>query len=109
MPDYTTYLKPEMQMGNPMLMGFMGPGQPIYGMDLQEQLYHAAEPKYFPEIKFDQLSNPLDPCIDRPVSTLGDLGIMADVSRPWQLPLKYMDCAHQMAYLGHEWDCIQCN
>jgi hypothetical protein len=34
MPDYATYLKPEMQAGNLMPMGSMGPGQPIYGMDL---------------------------------------------------------------------------
>ena len=31
----------------------------------------------------------------------------ADVFHLRQLPLKYMDQAHQIAYLGHEWDCIQ--
>jgi hypothetical protein len=35
MPNYAAYLKPEMQAGNPMLMGSMRSGQPIYGMDLQ--------------------------------------------------------------------------
>jgi len=64
MPSYAAYLKPEMQAGNPMLMGSMGPGQPIYGMDLQAQPYHAAEPEHFPEVSFDCLSNPLDPCIN---------------------------------------------
>jgi hypothetical protein len=81
MPNYAAYLKPEMQVGNPMLMGSMGPGQPIYGMDLQAQLFHAAEPKHFPEVSFDCLSNPLNPHIDRAVATLGDLGVTADVFR----------------------------
>jgi hypothetical protein len=64
MLKYTTYLKPEMQAGNPMLMGSMGPGQPIYGTDLQAQPYHAMEPEHFPEVSFNCLSNPLNPCID---------------------------------------------
>jgi hypothetical protein len=64
MPDYATYLKPEMQAGNPMLMGSIGPGQPIYGTDLQAQLYHAAEPEHFPEASFNCLSTPFDPHID---------------------------------------------
>jgi hypothetical protein len=85
----------------------MGPGQPVYGSDLQAQPYHTAEPEHFPEVSFDCLSNPLDPHIDRAVATLGDLGVTADVFHLRQLPLKYMDQAHQMAYLGHEWDCIQ--
>jgi hypothetical protein len=53
MPDYATYLKPEMQAGNPMLMGSMGPGQPIYGTDLQAQPYHATEPEHFLKVSFD--------------------------------------------------------
>jgi hypothetical protein len=79
MPNYATYLKPEMQAGNPMLMGSMGPGQPIYGMDLQAQPYHAVEPEHFPEVSFDRLSNLLDPHIDQAVATLGDLGVTADI------------------------------
>jgi hypothetical protein len=93
MPDYATYLKPEIQAGNPMLMGSMGPGQPIYGTDLQVQPYHATEPEHFPEVSFDCISNLLDPHIDRAVTTLGNLGIMVDVFCLQQLPLKYMDCA----------------
>jgi hypothetical protein len=104
MPDYATYLKPEMPAGNPMLLGSMGPGQPIYGTDLQAQLYHAAEMKAFPEISFDCLSNPLNSHLDWAVTTLGDLGVTADVFHLWQLPLKYMDYARQLAYLGHEWE-----
>jgi hypothetical protein len=33
-PDYATYLKPELQARNLMLLGSMGPRQPIYGYDL---------------------------------------------------------------------------
>jgi hypothetical protein len=79
MPDYATYLKPEVQVGNPMLMGSMGPGQPIYGTDLQAWPYHAVEPEHFPEVSFDHLFNLLNPCIDRAVTTLGNLGITVDV------------------------------
>jgi hypothetical protein len=64
MPDYTTYLKPEIQAGNPMLMGSMGPGQPIYGTDLQAQPYHAMELEHFPEVSFNCLFNLLNPHID---------------------------------------------
>jgi hypothetical protein len=85
----------------------MGPVQPIYGHDLQAQPFHAAELEHFPETTFDLLSNPLDPCIDRAIATLGDLGVMADVFCLRQLPLKYVDQAQQMAYLGHEQDRIQ--
>jgi hypothetical protein len=106
-PDYTTYLKPELQARNLMLWGSMGPGQPIYGHDLQAQPFHTAELKHFPEATFNLLSNPLNPCIDRAVTTLGDLGVTADVFHLRQLPLKYLDQAHQMAYLGHERDHIQ--
>jgi hypothetical protein len=90
-----------------MLLGSMRPGQPVYDCDLQAQPYHAAEPEHFPEVSFDHLSNLLDPHIDRAIATLEDIGVMADVFCLRQLPLKYMDQAHQMAYLGHEWDCIQ--
>jgi hypothetical protein len=64
MPDYAAYLKPEMQAGNPMLMGSIGPGQPIYGMDLQAQPYYATELEHFPEVSFNCLANLLNPHID---------------------------------------------
>jgi len=98
-PDYTAYLKPEMQAGSPMLLGSMGPGQPIYGMDLQAQPYHTAEPEHFPEVSFNYLTNLLNPHIDQAVTTLGDLGVTVDIFHLQQLPLKHMDCAQQMAYL----------
>jgi hypothetical protein len=79
MPDYATYLKLEMQVGNPMLMGSMGPGQPIYGTDLEAQPYHAAELEHFPEVSFNHLSNLLNPHINQAVATLGDLGVTADI------------------------------
>jgi hypothetical protein len=63
-PDYAAYLKPEMQAGNLTLLGSMGPGQPIYGCNLQVQPFHAAEQEHFPEAPFNLLSNLLDPCID---------------------------------------------
>ena len=85
----------------------MGPVQPIYGHDLQAQPFHAAELEHFPKATFNLLSNPLDPHIDRAVTTLGDLGVMADVFHLRQLPLKYLDQAHQMAYLVHKQDHIQ--
>jgi hypothetical protein len=109
MPEYTTYLKLEMQAGNPMLMGSIGPEQPVYSTDLQAQPYHTAELEHFPEVSFDHLSNLLNPCINQAVTTLGDLGVTADVFHLRQLPLKYMDCAWKLAYLGHEQDCNQCN
>jgi hypothetical protein len=61
MPDYATYLKPEMQAGNPMLLGSIGPGQPVYCTDLQPQLYHTVEPENFPKISFNSLANLLNP------------------------------------------------
>jgi hypothetical protein len=64
MPDYAAYLKPEMQVGNPMLMRSIGPGQPIYGMDLQVQPYYAMELEHFPEVSFNCLANLLNPHID---------------------------------------------
>jgi hypothetical protein len=109
MPDYAAYLKPEMQAGNPMLLGSMGPGQPVYGMDLQAQPYHAVEPEHFPEISFDCLSNPLNPHLNQAVATLGDLGVTGDIFCLRQLPLKYMDCTWQLAYLGHEREWNQCD
>jgi hypothetical protein len=101
-PDYTAYLKLEMQARNLMLLGSMGPGQPIYGHNLQVQPFHTAELEHFPEATFDLLSNPLDLHIDQAIATLGDLGVTADVFCLRQLPLKYLDQAQQMAYLGHK-------
>ena len=90
-----------------MLLGSMGPGQPVYGHNLQAQPYHTVEPEHFPEPTFNFLSNPLDPQVDQVISTLGSLGITADMFYLQQLPLCYLDQARQMAYLGHEQDCIQ--
>jgi hypothetical protein len=96
-----------MQAENPMLLGSMGPGQPIYDHGLQAQPFHAAEPEHFPEATFDLLSNPLNPHIDQAIATLEDLGVTADMFHLRQLPLEYLDQAQQIAYLGHEWDHIQ--
>jgi|SRR6267142_1232427 len=105
--NYATYLKPEMQVGNPMILGAMGPGEPVYGRNLNAQPFHAAEPQGFEPYTFDLLANPLDPCVDRVVATLGDLGITAEVFRLRQLPLRYLDLARQSAYLGRERGRIQ--
>jgi len=43
-PRYAAFLKTEMQAGNPMLLGAMGPGEPVYGRNLNALPYHAAEP-----------------------------------------------------------------
>jgi len=106
-PNYATYLKPEMQAGNPMILGAMGPGEPVYGRNLNTQPFHAAEPRHFEPYSFDILANPLDPRIDRAVATLGDLGITAELFRLHQLPLRYLDLARQSAYLGRESGRIQ--
>jgi hypothetical protein len=92
-PEYAAYLKAKMQAGNPMMLGSMGPGQPIYGRDLQAQPFYAAELEHFPEATFDLISNLLNPHIDQAVATLGDLGVTADVFCLRQLPLKYLDQA----------------
>jgi len=99
-PHYAAYHKPEMQAGNPMLLGSMGPGQPVYGRSLNAQPFHAAEPRGFSAYSFNLLANPLDPCIDRAVSSLGNLGVTADIFQLCQLPLCYLDTARQAAYLG---------
>ena len=99
-PNYATYLKPEMQVGNPMLLGSMGPGQLVYGRNLNAQPFHAVEPRGFTTYSFDLLANPLDPHIDRAISTLDDLGVTADIFRLHQHPLRYLDTARQAAYLG---------
>jgi len=104
-PNYAAYLKPEMQAGNPMILGAMGPGEPVYGRNLNALPYHAAEPRGFTSYTFDVLTNPLDPRIDRAVATLGDLGITADIFRLCQLPLCYLETARQAAYLGRERAC----
>jgi len=78
-PRYTAFLKPEMQAGNPMLLGPMGPGEPVYGRNLNTLPFHAAEPQGFTPYTFDVLANPLDPHIDQAVTTLGDLGISTDI------------------------------
>jgi len=91
-----------MQAGNPMLLGAMGPGEPVYRRNLNALPFHAAEPRGFTPYTFDVLANPLDPCIDRAVATLGDLGITADIFRLHQLPLQYLDTARQNAYLAKE-------
>jgi len=78
-PRYAAFLKPEMQAGNPMILGAMGPGEPVYRRNLNTLPFHAAEPRGFTPYTFDVLANPLDPCIDRAVTTLGDLGITADI------------------------------
>src|SRR6267142_917647 len=78
-PRYAAYLKLEVQAGNPMLLGAMGPGEPMYGRNLNALPFHAAEPRGFTPYMFDVLANPLDPCIDRAVATLGDLGITSDI------------------------------
>jgi hypothetical protein len=59
------------------LMGSIGPGQPVYGTDLQAQPYHAVEPEHFYEASFNCLSNLLNPHIDQAVATLRDLGVTA--------------------------------
>jgi len=43
-PNYTAYLKLEMQVSNPMLLGSIGPEQPVYGRSLNAQPFHVAEP-----------------------------------------------------------------
>jgi len=43
-PSYTAYLKPEMQVGNLMLLGAMGPGALVYGRNLNALPFHSAEP-----------------------------------------------------------------
>jgi hypothetical protein len=92
-PDYATYLKPEMQAGNPILLGSMGPRQPIYGHNLQVQPFHAVELEHFPKATFDFLSNPLNPCINQAIATLGNLGVTADVFCLRQLPPRYLNQA----------------
>src|SRR6267142_6129417 len=86
-PRYAAYLKIEVQAGNPMLLGAMGPGEPVYGRNLNALPFHAAELQGFTPYMFDVLANPLDPHIDRVVATLGDLGITSDIFRLRQLPL----------------------
>src|SRR6266850_6723213 len=46
-PRYATYLKTEVQAGNLMLLGAMGPGEPVYGRNLNALPFHAAEPRGF--------------------------------------------------------------
>jgi len=101
-PRYAAYLKTEMQAGNPMLLGAMGPGEPVYGRNLNALPFHTAEPRGFIPYTFDVLANPLDPRVDRAVATLGDLGITAEIHRLRLLPLRYLDMAKQSAYLGRE-------
>ena len=43
-PNYAAYLKPEMQAGNHMILGAMGPREPVYGRNLNALPFHAAEP-----------------------------------------------------------------
>src|SRR6267142_7156802 len=101
-PSYTAYLKPEMQAGNLMILGAMGPGAPVYGRNLNALPFHSAEPRGFASYPFDVLANPLDPRIDRAIATLGNLGITVDIFRLQQLPLCYLEVARQAAYLGRE-------
>jgi len=101
-PSYAAYLKLEMQAGNLMLLGAMGPGAPVYGRNLNALPFHSAEPRGFTPYTFDMLANPLDPCIDRAIATLGDLGVTADIFRLHQLPQCYLETARQAAYLGQE-------
>jgi len=68
-----------MQAGNLMLLGSMGPGQPVYGRNLNTLPFHAAEPQGFTPYTFNLFANPLDPHINRAVATLGDLGVTADI------------------------------
>jgi len=49
-----------MQAGNPMLLGAMGPGEPVYGRNLNTLPFHAAEPQGFTPYTFNMLENPLD-------------------------------------------------
>jgi len=56
-PRYAAYLKPEMQAGNPMLLGAMGPGEPVYGRNLNALPFHAAEPQGFTPYTFDVLAS----------------------------------------------------
>src|SRR5882672_4214593 len=58
---YAAYLKTEVQAGNPMLLGAMGPGEPVYGRNLNTLPFHTAEPRGFIPFPFDVLANPLDP------------------------------------------------
>jgi len=83
-------------------VGAMGPGEPVYRRNPNALPFHAAEPQGFTPYTFDLLVNPLDPCIDRAVATLGNLGITADIFQLHQLPLHYLETARQAAYLGWE-------
>ena len=106
-PVYATFLKPEVQAGNPMMLGSMGPGHPVYGENLHAKPYHAAEPKGFKPQPFNMLANPLDPRVDRAIATLGDLGVTAEIFRLRQLPMKHLENARQVAYLEREAERIQ--
>ena len=105
-PRYAAYLKTEVQVGNPMLLGAMGPREPMYRRNLNALPFHTAEPQGFIPYTFDMLANPLDPRLDRAVAMLGDLGISAEIHRLRLLPLRYLDMARQSAYLGRERGCI---
>jgi len=100
--NYAAYLKLEMQAGNLILLGSMGLGQPVYGRNLNALPFHTAEPRGFTSYTFDLFTNPLDPRVDRAVTTLGDLGVTMDIFRLSQLPMHYLETARQAAYLGQE-------
>src|SRR6267142_1954630 len=75
-----------MQVGNLMILGSMGPRQPVYGRNLNAQPFYTAELQGFTNYSFEVLANPLDPCIDCAISTLGDLGVTANIFQLCQCP-----------------------
>jgi hypothetical protein len=106
-PTYARYLKPEVRAGNPTLLGSMGPGEPVYTDNLLAQPFHTAEPRGTTPQSFDLLANPLDPCIDRAIASLRDLGVTSEVFRLCQLPMRRLENARHMAYLEREKERIQ--
>jgi hypothetical protein len=80
------FLKVELNLGDPTLMGTRGLDMPVYAEPLVAQAFLAPLPQNFQSFPLSRLQHPFDMCLERAVALMGDMGVAADVYRYQQLP-----------------------
>src|SRR5579863_4671096 len=88
-------------------MSTMGYGQPVHSESLHALPFSAPAPAHFHLPSFNLLQNPFDPCTERALDGLGDLGVQAEVYRLHRVAYQWMEVLHRHVALQEE-TCQQC-
>src|SRR5579863_3065987 len=83
-------------------MGMMGYGQPVHSRPLYMLPFHAPALSHFHLPSFNLLQNPFDPCTERALDGLGDLGMQAEVYRLRCVAHQQLEVLHRCIALQEE-------